>query len=279
MRLRPLPPKPSKLTRSTIEYCKGVDCSGSGPVLDCTCSQSSFTNLRRPAISDDAADYGGSSDAESENDQVPSRLPARAECAFWRMTPSRISASFMRDSDAHHHRRNRRRSASVTRPHATPGPGLHWHVVPAPPQAVTVAVDIKTKLGELALQHRANASSSAPASDFNRNRVLSVCLLRTVLLPRVMTTNKAASGHGLILLMIYIYSIIMSPSPIPDLPGKRGSVAGITEASTKCTGRIGSRRHFGKAGPAFWTDLCTGPADAGAHLDSPDAVSGERRVG
>ena len=142
MRLRPLPPKPSKLTRSTIEYCKGVDCSGSGPVLDCTCSQSSFTNLRRPAISDDAADYGGSSDAESENDQVPSRLPARAECAFWRMTPSRISASFMRDSDAHHHRRNRRRSASVTRSSATP-----------PRRASS------SKLGELALQHQASAQN------------------------------------------------------------------------------------------------------------------------
>ncbi len=32
-------------------------------------------------MSDDAVDYGGtgSSDAESESDQVPSRLPARAE--------------------------------------------------------------------------------------------------------------------------------------------------------------------------------------------------------
>ena len=36
---------------------------------------------RMPAMSDDAVDYGGSRDAESlsEGDQVPSRLPARAE--------------------------------------------------------------------------------------------------------------------------------------------------------------------------------------------------------
>jgi hypothetical protein len=54
-------------------------------------------------------------------------------------------------------------------------------------------------------------------------------------------------------------------------------VAGSTEASTKCRGRIGSRRHFGDAGPAFWTDVCAGRAEAGAHLGSPDAVSGERR--
>ncbi len=64
---------------STIEYCKAVDCSGSGPVLNCTANRA--YNLRRPAIiimmSDDAVDYGGSSDAESESDQVPSRLPAR----------------------------------------------------------------------------------------------------------------------------------------------------------------------------------------------------------
>jgi hypothetical protein len=61
-------------------------------------------------------------------------------------------------------------------------------------------------------------------------------------------------------------------------------VAGITEASTKCTGRIiGSRMHLQignlSAGLAFWTDFCAGPADAGAHLDGPDAGSGERRVG
>jgi hypothetical protein len=33
-------------------------------------------NLRRPAMSDDAVDYGSSSDEDSESDKVPSRLPA-----------------------------------------------------------------------------------------------------------------------------------------------------------------------------------------------------------
>ncbi len=49
-------------------------------VLNCT-SPIKLANLRRPAMSDDAADYGGSSDAGSlsEGDQAPSRLPARAE--------------------------------------------------------------------------------------------------------------------------------------------------------------------------------------------------------
>ncbi len=90
----------SGIKLSTIEYCKGVDCSGTGrlfrPIVLVHTSPINLklTNLRRPAMSDDAvaSDYGGGSDAESESDQVPGplRLPARAaECAVqvcqWRM--------------------------------------------------------------------------------------------------------------------------------------------------------------------------------------------------
>ena len=64
-------------------------------------------------MSDDAVDYGSSSD---ESDKVPPGSQLERNRAFWRM----ISASFMQVSDAHFHRRNRRRSASVTRSSATP---------------------------------------------------------------------------------------------------------------------------------------------------------------
>ncbi len=85
----------SGIKLGTIEYCKGVDCSGSGPSAELY-SQSSFTNLRRPEMSDDAADYGGSlsSDAESESDQVPSRLPARAESCILAHDLSVLHAGF-----------------------------------------------------------------------------------------------------------------------------------------------------------------------------------------
>jgi len=77
----------------------------------------------------DAVDYGGTSDSDSESDEVPSRLPAPGGIVIWRM----ILASFMQDSDAHHHRRcgkdgDRRLCRDPLRsPHVT-----------APPQAVTM---------------------------------------------------------------------------------------------------------------------------------------------
>ena len=66
-----------------------------------------------------------------------------------------------------------------------------------PEEANNVALDIKTKLGELALQHQASAQHHNPLVR-NRSR-MSLCLLRT-LLPRVMTVTEAR--RGLILLPI-----------------------------------------------------------------------------
>ena len=75
-----------------------------------------LTNLRMPAMSDDAADYGGSSDADLVRViRSPPLASSQLERnrAFGRM----ILASFMLDSYAsvHHHRRNGRRSASEVR--------------------------------------------------------------------------------------------------------------------------------------------------------------------
>jgi hypothetical protein len=53
-------------------------------------------------MSDDAVDYSGTSDSDSESDKVPSGSQLERNRAFWRM----ISASFMQVSDAHLHRRN-----------------------------------------------------------------------------------------------------------------------------------------------------------------------------
>ncbi len=58
-----------------------------------------------------------------------------------------------------------------------------------PEEASNVALDIKTKLGELALQ-LGNIKPALTGSILNRNR-MSLCLLRT-LLPRVMTATEAS---------------------------------------------------------------------------------------
>jgi hypothetical protein len=56
-----------------------------------------------------------------------------------------------------------------------------------PEEANNVALDIKTKLGELALQ-LGNIKPGPALSILNRNR-MSLCLLRTLRLPRVMTAT------------------------------------------------------------------------------------------
>ena len=77
----PTPDLPeSGIQLSTIEYCKGVEfrlpqCL----TLRLIVQPIKLINLRRPAMSDDAVDYSGTSDSDSESDKVPSRLPARAE--------------------------------------------------------------------------------------------------------------------------------------------------------------------------------------------------------
>ena len=66
----------SGIQLSTIEYCKGVEFRLPQCLTLRLIVLPKLINLRRPAMSDDAVDYGSSSD---ESDQVPSRLPARAE--------------------------------------------------------------------------------------------------------------------------------------------------------------------------------------------------------
>ena len=71
----PIPDLPeSGIQLSTIEYCKGVEfrlppCL----TLRLIVQPIQLVNLRRPAMSDDAVDYGGTSDSDSESDKVPSR--------------------------------------------------------------------------------------------------------------------------------------------------------------------------------------------------------------
>ena len=66
----------SGIQLSTIEYRKGVEFRLPQCLTLRLIVLPKLINLRRPAMSDDAVDYGSSSD---ESDQVPSRLPARAE--------------------------------------------------------------------------------------------------------------------------------------------------------------------------------------------------------
>ncbi len=111
-------------------------------------------------MSDDAVDYGGtgSSDAESESDQVPSesRLPARAESfKVW----------------AHDLSVLRLRAGLVDILQMIVGPclcdGKEAVTVEQlkaiyPEEAKNVALDIRTNLGELALQHQASAQHQHP---------------------------------------------------------------------------------------------------------------------
>jgi hypothetical protein len=79
----PIPDSPeSGIQLSTIENYKGVEfrlpqCL----TLRLIVRPIKLINLRRPAMSraDDAVDYSGTSDSDSENDKVHARLPARAE--------------------------------------------------------------------------------------------------------------------------------------------------------------------------------------------------------
>ena len=85
----PIPDLPeSGIQLSTIEsrYCKGVEFRLVHRLPQCLTLRLivqpiKLFNLRRPAMSDDAVDYSGTSDSDSESDKVPSRLPARAEQA------------------------------------------------------------------------------------------------------------------------------------------------------------------------------------------------------
>ena len=83
--------------------------------------------------SDDAVDYSGTSDSDSESDKVPSRLPARAESCILAHDLSVLHAGFG--------------CAPLSR---------------YPEEANNVALDIKTKLGGLALQHQASAQHQHP---------------------------------------------------------------------------------------------------------------------
>ena len=64
----------SGIQLSTIEYCKGVEFRL--PQLECLTLRlivlPKLINLRRPAMSDGAVDYSGTSDSDSESDKVPS---------------------------------------------------------------------------------------------------------------------------------------------------------------------------------------------------------------
>ena len=106
----------SGIQLSTIEYCKGVEFRLPQCLTLRLIVLPKLINLRRPAMSDDAVDYSGTSDSDSESDRPPPGSQLERNRAFWHM----ISASFMQVSDAHLYRQNRRRSASVTRSSATP---------------------------------------------------------------------------------------------------------------------------------------------------------------
>ena len=113
----PIPDLPkSGIQLSTIEYCKGVDCSGSPQCLTLivNCHQSSlliFEGRQCPMTPLTTARAA----AATRVIRSPPGSQLERNRAFWRM----ISASVMQLSDAHHHRRNRPRSASVTRSPAT----------------------------------------------------------------------------------------------------------------------------------------------------------------
>jgi hypothetical protein len=92
----------------------------------------------------DAVDYGGSSrgDAESDSDQVPSRLPARAELCIFKLAHDLSSASFMQVSDAHVCLRDGKEAAEQL-------PVLLVGRCILSEEAKNVALDIRTKLGDV----------------------------------------------------------------------------------------------------------------------------------
>ncbi len=98
-------------------------------------------------MSDDAVDYGSSSagrgDEDSESDKVPSRLPARAESCILAHDLSVLHAGFG--------------CAPCDSKEAVEQLKARY-----PEEAKNVALDIKTKLGELALQHQASAQHQHP---------------------------------------------------------------------------------------------------------------------
>ena len=93
-------------------------------------------------MSDDAVDYSGTSDSDSESDKVPSRLPARAESCILAHDLSVRHAAFgcLRDGKE----------------------AVEQLKAMYPGEAKNVALDIKTKLGGLALQHQASAQHQHP---------------------------------------------------------------------------------------------------------------------
>jgi hypothetical protein len=86
----PIPDLPeSGIQLSTIEYCKVVEfrlpqCLTLRLIVQPIIK---LINLRRPAMSDDAVDYGGTSDSDSESDKVS--LSCRTCGLPWVTTSSR----------------------------------------------------------------------------------------------------------------------------------------------------------------------------------------------
>ncbi len=81
---------------STIEYCKRVEFRLPQCLTLRLIVLPKLINLRRPAMSDGAVDYSGTSDSDSESvtDKVPSRLPARAESCILAHDLSVLHAGF-----------------------------------------------------------------------------------------------------------------------------------------------------------------------------------------
>ena len=63
-------PESSGIQLSTIEYCKGVEFRLPQCLTLRLIVMPKLINLRRSAMSDDAADYSGTSDSDSESDKV-----------------------------------------------------------------------------------------------------------------------------------------------------------------------------------------------------------------
>jgi hypothetical protein len=157
-------------------------------------------------MSDDAVDYSGTSDSDSESDKVP-EVQLERNRAFWRM----ISASFIQDSDAHLHRRNRRRSASVTRSSATPPHGAssssNSDTADAgaaddgdyEPEERSAGNTPEATVGDMFQGDLASSTTQAQALAHSATHLISA---------------ELCSAHA--------YNRGLSPSPIPDLPGIGG---------------------------------------------------------
>jgi hypothetical protein len=101
-------PPPSPICRGSGMAVPSPTCRGSGVhphrhprfarVGQCltfrNCTAKAYWSLRRPAMSDDAVDYSGTSDSDSESDKVSSRLPARAESCILAHDLSVLHAGF-----------------------------------------------------------------------------------------------------------------------------------------------------------------------------------------